>query len=83
MFQSTIKHNLAHVSDAICVNAKQSYLCREALEVLDSNGIIVISRFFQDKTRAAGLWKGSVAGHGHSSSQNTVTLVVLQVCHCL
>lgn len=67
MFQSTIKHNLAQVNDAICVNTEQSYLCREALEVLDSNGIIIICGFFQDKTKAAGLWKGSVVGHGHSS----------------
>lgn len=35
--------------------------------MLDSNGINVISGFFQDKRRTAGLWKGSAVGHVHSS----------------
>lgn len=35
--------------------------------MLDSSGINVISGFFQDKRRTAGLWKGSAVGHVHSS----------------
>lgn len=86
MFQSTIKRNLAQVNDAICVNSKQSYLCREALKCWTAMASMSSVDFSKTKGGLQAFGRAvllTTCTQAQLSSQNTVTLVVLQVCHCL